>query len=109
MVWIVDKLAFWECRPEGAVIDEAPEPTNVSPSLMFFFCNKDMGGCQNYCPLVGPLCTRCRVILRTQKGTIISTTTHILVIRPKNWNCFVKFTYEEALRTSGFFWFPVCM
>ena len=36
-----------------------------------------MGGCQNYGPLLGPLNTRCRIILRTQKGTIILTTTHI--------------------------------
>ena len=30
-----------------------------------------MGGCQNYGPLLGPLNTRCRVILRTQRGTRI--------------------------------------
>ena len=27
-----------------------------------------LGGCQNYGPLLGPLNTRCRVILRTQKA-----------------------------------------
>ena len=37
-----------------------------------------MGGCQNYGFLLGPLNTRCRVILRTQKGTTILTTTHHL-------------------------------
>ena len=37
----------------------------------------DMGGCQNYGPLLGPMNTRCRIILRTQKGTRILTTTHI--------------------------------
>ena len=36
-----------------------------------------LGGCQNYGPLLGPLNTRCRIILRTQKGTIVLTTTHI--------------------------------
>ena len=36
-----------------------------------------MEGCQNHGPLLGPLNTRCRVILRTQKGTIILTTTHM--------------------------------
>ena len=36
-----------------------------------------MGGCQNYGPLLGPLNTRCRIILRTQKGTMISQTTHV--------------------------------
>ena len=36
-----------------------------------------MGGCQNYGPLLGSLNTRGRTILRTQKGTIVLTTTHI--------------------------------
>ena len=36
-----------------------------------------MGGCQNHGPLLGPLNTRCRNIIRTQKGTIILTTTHV--------------------------------
>ena len=36
-----------------------------------------MGGCQNCGSLLGPLNTRCHIILRTQKGTIISTTTHM--------------------------------
>ena len=35
-------------------------------------CWADVGrGCQTYGPLLGPLHTRCRIILRTQKGTII--------------------------------------
>ena len=42
--------------------------------------NVYMGGCQNQGPVLGPLNTRCRVILRTQRGTIILTTTHIVVI-----------------------------
>ena len=37
-----------------------------------------VGGYQNYCPLLGPLNIRCRIILRTQKGTIILTTAHVL-------------------------------
>ena len=36
-----------------------------------------MVGCQNDGLLLGPLNTRCRIILRTQEGTIIWTTTHI--------------------------------
>ena len=36
-----------------------------------------MGGCQNCGPLLGPLNTGCRIILRTQKGSMILTTTHI--------------------------------
>ena len=37
----------------------------------------DMDGCQNYGPFLGRLNTRCRIILRTQQGTIILTTTHM--------------------------------
>ena len=36
-----------------------------------------MGGCQNYDPFLGALNTRCRIIIGTQKGTIILTTTYI--------------------------------
>ena len=36
-----------------------------------------MGGCQNYGPFLGTLNIRCRTILRTPKGTIILTTTHM--------------------------------
>ena len=36
-----------------------------------------MGGCQNYGPFLGTLNIRCRIIIGTQKGTIILTTTHI--------------------------------
>ena len=44
---------------------------NINDELQY------MGGCQNYGPLLGPLNTRCRSILRTQRGTIILTTPHI--------------------------------
>ena len=36
----------------------------------------DGGSCQNYGPFLGTLNTRCRIILGTQKGTLILTTTH---------------------------------
>ena len=36
-----------------------------------------MGSCQNYGPFLGTLTIRCRIILGTQKGTMILTTTHI--------------------------------
>ena len=36
-----------------------------------------MGGCQNYGPFLGTLNIRCRIIMGTQKGTIILTTTHM--------------------------------
>ena len=39
-----------------------------------------MGSCQYYGPFLGTLNNRCRIILGTQKGTIILTTTHILVL-----------------------------
>ena len=37
-----------------------------------------MGSCQNYGPFLGTLNNRCRIIIGTQKGTLILTTTHIL-------------------------------
>ena len=36
-----------------------------------------MGSCQNYGPFLGTLNIRCHIILGTQKGTIILTTTHM--------------------------------
>ena len=35
-----------------------------------------MGSCQNYGPFLGTLNIRCRLVLGTQQGTIILTTTH---------------------------------
>ena len=40
-----------------------------------------MGSCQNYGPFLGTLNLRCRIILRTQKGTIILATTHMVGYR----------------------------
>ena len=40
-------------------------------------CLTHMGSCQNYGPSLGTLNNRCRIIIGTQKGTIILTTTHI--------------------------------
>ena len=36
-----------------------------------------MGGCQNYGPYLGTLNIRCRIIIGTQRGTIILTSTHM--------------------------------
>ena len=36
-----------------------------------------MGSCQNQGPFLGTLNIRCRIIIRTQKGTLILTTTHM--------------------------------
>ena len=38
-----------------------------------------MGGCQNYGDFLGTLNIRGRIIIGTQKGTIILTTTHIVL------------------------------
>ena len=37
-----------------------------------------VGGCQNYGPFLGTLNNRCRIIIGTQKGTIILTITQVL-------------------------------
>ena len=37
----------------------------------------DMDGCQNHGPLLDPLSTRCLIMIRTPKGTIILTTTQM--------------------------------
>ena len=37
-----------------------------------------LGACQNYGPLLGTLNIRCRIIIRTRKGTLILTTTHLV-------------------------------
>ena len=50
-----------------------------------------MGGCQNYGPFLGTLNNRCRVILGTQEGTLILTTTHMEVGRVKAYMRFLGF------------------
>ena len=47
-------------------------------------------GCQIYGPFLGTLNIRCRIIIRTQKGTIILTTTH-------------KYTYKVHLTLQAGF------
>ena len=44
---------------------------------MRFSFGMHMGGCQNYGPFLGTLNIRCRIIIGTQKGTIVLTTTHM--------------------------------
>ena len=39
---------------------------------------RDLGGCQNYGPILGTLDNRCRMFFGTQKGILILTTTHFL-------------------------------
>ena len=43
-----------------------------------------LGGYQNCGPLLGPLNTMCRIIIRRQKGTIILTATHIDIYPPRS-------------------------
>ena len=49
-----------------------------------------MGGCQNYGPFLGTPNIRCRIILGTQKGTIILTATHSHIYIYKEI-CFIVF------------------
>ena len=51
-----------------------PLGSDVSADLVVA---RNMGGCQNHGLLLGPLNTRCRIILTSQKGTIILTSTHL--------------------------------
>ena len=41
-----------------------------------------VGSCQNYGPFLGTLNNRCRIIIGTQKGTIILTTTQVTATSP---------------------------
>ena len=53
----------------------APRLETIDDGLEFLW--SDLGSCQNYGPFLGTLNIRCRIILGTQKGTIILTTTHL--------------------------------
>ena len=63
----------FECRVEGLGFKNQGfgRPKLDSRDAM------NMGSCQNYGPFLGTLNIRCRIIIRTQKGTIILTTTHM--------------------------------
>ena len=67
-------------------------PTNPRSSTL----KHHVGGCQNYGPFLGTLNIRCRNILGTQKGTLISTTTHVpidMCMRAYNHTCIGSFIY----------------
>ena len=51
-----------------------------------------MGGCQNYDPFLGTLNIRCRIIIGTQKGTIILTPPH---------GCTVELGFASILGGQG--------
>ena len=65
----------------------SPNPltkANQAVILNTSFSVTNVGGCQNYDPFLGTLNIRCRIIIGIQKGTIISTTTHV----PRKKACF---------------------
>ena len=60
-----------------------------------------MGGCQNYGPFLGTqniIIFACRIIIGTQKETIILTTTHY----PQNWEPLFDLRNMAHLRGIGF-------
>ena len=54
-------------------------PIRQGRKAMIIYTHIHMGGCQNYGPFLGTLNIRCRIRKGIQKGTIILTTTHILL------------------------------
>ena len=60
-----------------------------------------MGGCQNYGSFLGTLNIRCRIIIGTQKGTIILTTTHIhMYIYISSRMCTHMWTIGKTMETT---------
>ena len=61
-----------------------------------------MGSCQNYGPFWGTRIIRCRIIFRTQKGTIILTTTHMQphLPFPASWHGTIELL-EKSLRSRA--------
>ena len=48
--------------------------------LLLILRDSHMDGCQNYAAFLGTLNIRCRIIIGIQQGTIILTTTHIILV-----------------------------
>ena len=71
-------VAVWSNSLGLVRFDQVGSSRVVTPRVQV--SNNHMGGCQNYGPFLGTLNNRCRIIIiiGTQKGTIILTTTHIL-------------------------------
>ena len=75
----------------------------------FWMINFHLGSCQNRGPFLGTLNSRCRIILGTQKGTIIVTTTHLgfgFASQPKTVRMQVNLilamlTQEKGCRCGG--------
>ena len=69
-----------ECPPPGLVFHFHASICRWIQSIylyVYIHTCMHMGGCRNYGLFLGPLNTRCRIILRTQKRTIDLTTTYI--------------------------------
>ena len=63
--------------------------------------NPHMGGCQNYGPFLGTLNIRDRIIIGTQKGTIILTTNHIVSINYSVGAFSLRLTCVHSLRETS--------
>ena len=70
---------FAESRGSGLYGAGVAEIYEFSDSYIYIYIHIYMGGCQNYGPFLGTLNIRGRIIVGTQKGTIILTTIHIYV------------------------------
>ena len=73
--WSRVPLAVWSTKPSITWVHPNSSSTPEVKGKMLQV-HLQMGGCQNYGPLLGPLDTRCSIILRTQKGTTTLSTTH---------------------------------
>ena len=56
-----------------------------------------MGGCQNQGPFSGTLNIRCRIVLRTQKGAIILTTTQTVYTLALKWSLYRYFRVSQCI------------
>ena len=75
---ILAKTKTWWFEASGGV-----EVTCDCPETWLYY----MGGCQNYGPFLGTLNIRCRIIIGTQKGTIILTTAHMGALKNSGSLC----------------------
>ena len=61
-------------------LDKTGKPPTTDHCCQTVIGISHMGGCPNHGPFLGPLNTRCRIIIRTQRRIIILTTTHIVAL-----------------------------
>ena len=71
--YLKEKQLLYNCSPVCSTNCESPyDILSDGPASL-----QQMGGCQNYGPFLGTLNIRYRIIIRTQKGTLILTTTQM--------------------------------